>query len=117
MGIYNEHEFTTWAAGVGPKTLDVVRHFLTGGKEAEQGYKACASLTKLANRYGAARLENACARVLDLSSVPTIRNISALCKAASERNPEVTDSGEHQDNRYGITRGASYYSRGGKHND
>ena len=113
---YNEHEFTTWAAGVGPKTLDVVRHFLSQGREVEQGYKACASLTKLANRYGTARLENACARVLDLSSAPTIRNISALCKAATERKPEESDSGERQDNRYGITRGASYYSRGGKHN-
>ena len=113
---YNEHEFTTWAAGVGPKTLDVVRHFLSQGREVEQGYKACASLTRLANRYGAARLENACARVLDLSSAPTIRNISALCKAATERKPENSDSGERQDNRYGITRGASYYSRGGKHN-
>ena len=113
---YNEHEFTTWAAGVGPKTLDVVRHFLSQGREVEQGYKACASLTKLANRYGAARLENACARVLELSSAPTIRNISALCKAATERKPEKSDSGERQDNRYGITRGASYYSRGGKHN-
>ena len=77
---------------------------------------ACASLTKLANRYGAARLENACARVLDLSSAPTIRNISALCKAATERKPEDSDSGERQDNRYGITRGASYYRSGGKHN-
>ena len=29
---YNEHEFTAWAAGVGPKTLDVVRHFLSQGQ-------------------------------------------------------------------------------------
>lgn len=43
-------------------------------------------------------------------------NITALCKAATERKPENSDSGERQDNRYGITRGASYYSRGGKHN-
>ena len=58
--------------------------------------------------------------MLDLSSAPTIRNISALCKAATERKSEDNDSGERQgerqDNRYGITRGASYYSRGGKHN-
>ena len=88
---YNEHEFTTWAAGICPKTLDVVRHFLTSGKEVEQGYKAYASLTKLANRYGAVRLENACARVPDLSSAPTIRNISALYKAATERKLEGSD--------------------------
>ena len=72
--------------------------------------------TKLTNRYGAARLESASARILDLSSAPTIRNISALCKAATERKPEENNPGEHQDNRYDITRGASYYSRGGKHN-
>ncbi len=113
---YNEHEFTTWAAGIGPKTLEVVRYFLTKGKEVEQGYKACASLTKLANRYGAEHLEDACARVLNLSSAPTIRNITTLCKTKSERKSDDNSSDERHDNRYGITRGASYYSRGGKHN-
>ncbi len=48
---YNAEEFTAWAVGVGNSTAGVVRCFLTSGREAEQGYKACASLTKLAERY------------------------------------------------------------------
>ncbi len=33
-------------------TKEVVKCFLTAGKEAEQGFKSCASLTKLADKYG-----------------------------------------------------------------
>lgn len=60
---YNAEEFTEWARAIGPKTEETVRYFLTSGKEAEQGFKACASLTNLGNRYGAERLEDACERV------------------------------------------------------
>ena len=42
---YNEKEFTDWANTVGASTAAVVKYFLTSGKEAEQGYKYCASLT------------------------------------------------------------------------
>jgi hypothetical protein len=35
---------------VGPITEKVVRHFLNSGTVPEQGYKACASLTKLGER-------------------------------------------------------------------
>lgn len=34
---YNEHEFPTWAAGVGSKTLYVIRHFLPSEREAKRG--------------------------------------------------------------------------------
>ena len=52
---YNEKEFTDWANTVGHSTAAVVKYFL-GGKEAEQGYKYCASMTKLCDRYGPVRL-------------------------------------------------------------
>ena len=35
---YNADEFTKWAHTIGPKTEETVRYFLTGGKEAEQGF-------------------------------------------------------------------------------
>ena len=44
---YNTEDFMRWAESVGEKTAKVVSHFLTAGKEPEQGFKACASLTKL----------------------------------------------------------------------
>lgn len=113
---YNADEFAQWARTTGPKTVETVQYFLTSGKEAEQGFKACASLTKLRNRYGAECLEDACERVLRLTSAPTIRNISTLCKSSSECN-EADKPIAGKPGSQGITRGAAYYSKGGQRHE
>ena len=109
---YNADEFTAWANTVGPNTAETVQRFFTSGREAEQGFKACASLMKLDSRYDAQRLEDACERVLRLTSAPTIRNISALCKASMERKEEAPQEAR-KEGSHGITRGAAYYRKGG----
>ena len=117
---YNAEEFETWANTIGPKTYEVVHHFLTEGKEAEQGYKSCASLTKLEKTYGAKRLEDACDRVLALASEPTVRNITLLIKTSGTRKDEpkpAADPIAADTHSHGITRGAAYYSKGGQHNE
>ena len=114
---YNSEWFENWGKNVGPKTADVVHHFLTSGKEAEQGYKSCASLTKLEKNYGAKRLEDACERVLALGSAPTIRNIGVLIKAASNRKEAEMQVPSYSGESHGITRGAAYYSKGGQQHE
>ena len=42
----NADEFSYWAMSVDPMTEKVAKHFLESGKAVEQGYKACAGLTK-----------------------------------------------------------------------
>lgn len=112
---YNAETFTKWATAVGPMTTKVIQHFLTSGKVPEQGYKACASLTKLANRYGDSRLENACRRILSYSSTPSVRNISSILKNGQDKlelrkaEPKPTSL-----NSYGITRGAAYFRKAGE---
>lgn len=109
---YNEKEFTDWANTAGASTAAVVEYFLTSGKEAEQGYKYCASLTKLSDRYGSVRLENACQRLLSFSSTPSIRTLSTILKNGQDRvqkEPEVQKSSV----QHGITRGAGYFRKGG----
>ena len=113
---YNVEDFTSWANTVGPNTAETVQFFLSNGREAEQGFKACASLTKLGSRHGAQRLEDACERVLRLTSSPTIRNICALCKASVERKEDVPQEVRKEGSR-GITRGAAYYRKGGQRNE
>lgn len=109
---YNEKEFTDWANTVGPNTVSVVKYFLTSGKEPEQGYKYCASLTKLSDRYGPVRLENACQRLLSFSSTPSIRTLSTILKNGQDRvQPPVEPRKEPV--QHGITRGADYFRRGG----
>ena len=110
---YNTEDFTSWAESVGSDTSRVVQYYLTNGAAPEQGYKACASLMKLGDKYGAKRLENACGQLLAYSSVPSIRNLSSMLKNGQDRisaqKQEPIDNVSH-----GFTRGAAYYRKGGE---
>jgi hypothetical protein len=111
---YNENEFLNWAHSIGNATVDVVKHFLSEGKVREQGYKACASLTKLAGRYGHDRLEDACIRALAYASSPSIRNINTILKNGQDRNKDKKPVATSNGNKYGFTRGSSYYGGGSR---
>ena len=110
---YNAEGFRAWAAEVGPMTGKVVEYFLTSGKAPEQGYKSCASLTKLKKRYGAVRLERACERLLSFSSSPSIRNLSSILKNGQDK-PQRKEKSDEPEPSYGITRGPAYFRRGGE---
>ena len=111
---YNAQEFMDWASTVGPRTETVVRYFLTAGKEAEQGYKACASLTRLEQRYGKKRLEKACERLLAFTSTPSIRTLNSILKNGQDRLELATEQEQPKAvKQHGITRGAAYFRKGG----
>lgn len=111
---YNADDFKVWAMSVGPMTEQVAAYFLESGHAPEQGYKACASLTKLGERYGKKRLEAACAKILAFGTTPSIRNLSSLLKNGQDKQPEQSEqNGAAASNRFGITRGATYFRKGG----
>ena len=109
---YNENDFTIWAQAIGSQTTAVIQYFLTSGKEAEQGFKSCASLTKLADRYGAKRLEKACERLHTFSQTPSIRTLSIILKNGQDKLPSEGEAVDHPI-QHGITRGAAYFRKGG----
>ena len=111
---YNADEFSRWAMSVGPMTEKVAEHFLKSGKAAEQGYKACAGLTKLEQRYGKQRLEAACGKALAYSTAPSLRPIASILKNGLDK-PDKAESqlSQSKANSYGITRGAAYFRKGG----
>ena len=93
--------------------LAVVKHFLTSGSAPEQGYKDCVSLRKLGSRYGKTKLDTACERMLAFSSSPSIRTIATILKNGKDSDkPVETDNSS----KYGITRGAAYWKKGGDGN-
>lgn len=94
----------------------VVAFFLESGKAPEQGYKACASLMKLGERYSKERLEMACMRVLAYGTTPSIRNINSILKSRLDIKPKNSAVKEplQNSNRYGITLGAAYFKKGGE---
>jgi len=115
---YTEDEFLSWANSVGAATFAVVKSYLESGRASEQGYKACASLTKLADRYGHERVEKACARALFYTRQPSIRSISTILKNRQDTVKHEPDSSiATTGSSYGITRGAGYFSKGGDASD
>jgi hypothetical protein len=113
---YNKESFLDWAQSVGSNTTQVARIFLESGKVAEQGYKSCASLTNMADKYSFLRLENACEKALSITSAPSIKTIRTILqtgqdKVSKEEIPSSVDS-----NEYAFTRGSSYF-KGGVKND
>ena len=111
---YTAEAFTEWAVSIGENTSSVVRYFLSIGKEPEQGFKFCASMTKLAERYGVQRLEKACGRLLAFTSSPSIRTLTSILKNGQDKvsMPEEKQN-EKGTAHHGITRGAAYFRKGG----
>lgn len=109
---YNADDFMLWAKSVGPMTEKVTSLFLEQEREPEQGFKACASLSRLGDRYGVERLENACNRMLSISSRPTVRNIASILKNGNNVKPPATEP-RTPSTGGGITRGAAAFKIGG----
>jgi hypothetical protein len=110
---YNSDNFKSWAQDIGTYTVQVVECFLSAGREPEQGYKSCASLAKLNDKHGHNRLDNACKKVLEYTSQPSIRLISAILKNGQDKLPTVVPRSEQKPIGRGITRGAEYFRKGG----
>lgn len=111
---YNADDFRLWAKSIGDSAERVVEYFLKSGSSQEQGYKSCVALMKYAENYGKERLERACEGMLEISTVPSIRTIAIFLKNGKE--PERKTTSPTDGEKYGITRGAAYFKKGGDRN-
>ncbi len=66
-----------WAAGIGPKALELVTQCLASISNRTQGYRFGLSVRRLASEFGDERMESACARASDTgaASLATLRAI------------------------------------------
>ena len=112
---YTKDDFQSWASGIGPNTEKVVRFFLESGRAPEQGFKSCASLKKLADRYKKERIEEACRQILTFSGEPSIRGLGILLKSpvTGKAATDASSPSKHVRRSRGITRGADQFRKGG----
>lgn len=110
---YNTESFLDWAEGVGISTLLVIKNFLYMHKVEQQGYKTCASLMRLADRYSMERLDKACEKALSYTPSPSLKNITTILKNGQDKVTSTTTTLNKAASR-GITRGASYFKGGGR---
>lgn len=107
---WNGERFAKWAAKVGHNTETVVRAILASYKVEQQGYKACMGLLKLADKYSAERLENACKRALAYTPRPSLKNVQTILSSGQDKISEDSTA-QPSSSQYGFTRGADYYDR------
>ena len=112
---WNSDRFKRWAASIGPSAKEVVDKMFASYRVEEQAYKGCLSLLKLADKYSASRLENACAVALQHLPNPRYKNIRLILEAGQDLPKEKPKETEQDSvNRHTHLRGASYYG-GGHH--
>ena len=80
-------------------------------KVEQQGYKPCAGLMKLADKYTPDRLEHACERALSYTPEPSLKNITVILQNGQDKRSHEKPASK-SGSKYGITRGASYYGGG-----
>ena len=74
------------AAAIGPATAGLCALILESRPHPEQGYRACIGILRLARHYGAARLEAACDRGLDIGA-RSYGSIQSILKHGLDRRP------------------------------
>ena len=74
------------AAAIGSSTAKLVALILESRPHPEQGYRACIGILRLARHYGAARLEAACDRGLDIVA-RSYGSIQSILKHGLDRRP------------------------------
>lgn len=115
---WNGDRFRKWADQIGTNTYEVVNGILASGRVEQQSYRSCMGLLKLAEKYSAEHLEEACKKALSYSKSPSYKSIKNLLVTLSDKSkPDSVKESvpEKKTNQYGITRGARYY--GGKRHD
>lgn len=75
-----------WAEKTGPSTAALVRHILDSRPHPEHGYRACLGVLRLGKRYGAERLEAACARALHIGGT-TYRSVRSILEHGLDSEP------------------------------
>ena len=95
---------------IGANTETVVKAILGSHKVEQQGYRSCLNLLRLAEIHSPEQLEVACERALTYTASPSLKVVQAMIKGGQKSTREAPPA----PSKYGFTRGADYYSGGGK---
>jgi len=77
-----------WAQKTGPSTAAFIAALLESRPHPEQGFRSALGVLRLEKRYGASRLELACARSLSIHSL-SYKSVSSILQHGLEQRPLV----------------------------
>lgn len=110
---WDSNRFLAWACKIGDNTRELVQQVLASRKVEQQAYKSCFGLLKLADRYTAFRLENACQKALALRS-PSYTTVNNILKNGMDKVDTMPSTKNNIIPIHSHIRGAGYYTQGGR---
>ena len=106
---WTPQKITEWAARTGPSTAALAEAILASRRHPQQGYRAVLGIIRLASRYGADRVEAACARTLALRSY-SYRSVKSILSTGLDRQPRPGSAPPISPHpAHGNLRGPGYY--------
>lgn len=108
---WSAERFLSWANDVGPATGEVVTRLLNRKQHQEQNFRSALALLSNAKKYGRHRLDQACARAVQINS-PTRSSVESILKMGIDQitleRPADTQQELALDNHENV-RGQDYY--------
>lgn len=110
---WNGDRFRKWAEKIGPCTNKVVGAILASQSVEQQSYRSCMGLLKLADKYSAEHLEEACKKALTYTGSPSYKSIKNILVAGKGKTVQKSHDANTAStrNEHALTRGADYYRR------
>jgi len=97
-----------WAATVGVNTRLFAERLLTERSHPEHGYRSCLGVFRLAKKYGAERVEAACARALTVGA-RSYRHVASILQHGLDRAPALDVEPRGPSVTHENVRGRDYY--------
>jgi transposase len=97
-----------WAATTGPATATLAEAVMAARPHPEQGFRSCLGIVRLGERYGAERLEAACARALAVRA-HSYRSVESILRTGLDRQPLTAEGPARAHPSHDNLRGPDYY--------
>ena len=99
-----------WAGCTGPNAAKAVELILNRHMHPEQAFRSCMGVISLGRKYGAERLESACARAVSFGC-PTYRSLKSILQTKLDTTPLPAAEQERQIPDHTNIRGAGYFQQ------
>ena len=97
----------TWAAKNGPATGSFIEALMASRPHPEQGYRSALGVLRLEKKYGATRLEDACARALALRAL-SYKSVASILQHGLDQQPLRREPPRARVTHHNL-RGPNYY--------
>jgi transposase len=106
---WNGPRFLSWAASMGDDVQQVIKAILDQTPYPQQAYKTCMGILSLEKKFGASRLNKACARAMSFGTCSYMRIKNILTRQLEEQLQPQLDLGIEPRGSHENVRGSEYF--------